>query len=71
MRVDGDGSESRWWRFWLTQDSKVVTNRSRVLGVIGVADTMDMVRDIVYKAVDKINFDGKQYRKDIGEIALG
>lgn len=54
-----------------TVDGKVVTNGGRVLGVVGVADTMEMARNMAYKAVDKIKFHGKQYRKDIGEIALG
>lgn len=52
------------------KDEKVVTNGGRVLGVVGVADTIDMARNIAYKNADKIKFDGKQYRKDIGEIAL-
>jgi len=53
------------------KDGQVVTNGGRVLGVVGVADTIDEARSTAYKNVDKIKFDGKQYRKDIGEIALG
>ncbi|WP_432662858.1 phosphoribosylamine--glycine ligase [Wukongibacter baidiensis] len=53
------------------QDEKVVTNGGRVLGVVATADTIDIARDIVYKDIEKINFKGKQYRKDIGKIALG
>ncbi len=53
------------------QDGKVVTNGGRVLGVVVTADTIDIARDIVYKDIEKINFKGKQYRKDIGKIALG
>lgn len=52
-------------------DGKVVTNGGRVLGVVGVADTMEMARNIAYTGSSKIEFEGKQYRKDIGEIALG
>ncbi len=54
-----------------SSDGKVVTNGGRVLGVVGIADTMEMARNIAYKDASKIEFDGKQYRKDIGEIALG
>lgn len=53
------------------KDGKVVTNGGRVLGVVATADTIDMARNIAYKNIDKINFEGKQYRTDIGEIALG
>lgn len=52
------------------KDGKVVTNGGRVLGVVATADTIDIARDIVYKDIEKINFKGKQYRKDIGKIAL-
>ncbi|WP_432407401.1 phosphoribosylamine--glycine ligase [Wukongibacter sp. M2B1] len=53
------------------KDGKVVTNGGRVLGVVATADTIDIARDIVYNDIEKINFKGKQYRKDIGKIALG
>lgn len=52
-------------------DGKVVTNGGRVLGVVATANTIDEARNTVYKNIDKINFEGKQYRTDIGEIALG
>lgn len=54
-----------------SNDNKVVTNGGRVLGVVATADTINDARDIVYKNVDKIKFEGNQYRTDIGEIALG
>lgn len=53
------------------QDGRIVTNGGRVLGVVATADTINMAREIVYRDIDKIDFEGKQYRKDIGEIALG
>ncbi|SHK20214.1 phosphoribosylamine--glycine ligase [Paramaledivibacter caminithermalis] len=52
-------------------DGKVVANGGRVLGVVATGDTINEAREIVYKNIDKINFEGKQYRRDIGEIALG
>jgi phosphoribosylamine--glycine ligase len=52
------------------QDDNIVTNGGRVLGVVAVKDTMKEAREAAYKNVDKINFDGKQYRKDIGKVAL-
>lgn len=54
-----------------SDDNKIVTNGGRVLGVVATADTINDARDIAYKNVDKIKFEGKQYRTDIGDIALG
>lgn len=48
----------------------VVTNGGRVFGVSAVADTMPQALRAAYDAVDKINFSGKQYRRDIGKKAL-
>lgn len=53
-----------------SDDNKIVTNGGRVLGVVATADTINDARDIAYKNVDKIKFEGKQYRTDIGDIAL-
>jgi len=46
----------------------LVTNGGRVLGVTALSDTLDEARLLAYKAVEKINFDGAQYRNDIGLI---
>lgn len=49
---------------------KILTNGGRVLGVTALgADIKEAVRT-AYSAVDKINFEGMQYRKDIGGKAL-
>ena len=37
-----------------------------MLGVTAVADSIDNARQKAYAAVDKINFDGKHFRTDIG-----
>jgi phosphoribosylamine--glycine ligase len=54
----------------LRQGKETVTAGGRVLGITALADTLEAARDKAYKAVDKISFEGKIYRKDIGAKAL-
>jgi len=49
---------------------KLVTNGGRVLGVSAVGKTLEEALQKAYKAVEKISFEGMQYRKDIGKKAL-
>jgi phosphoribosylamine--glycine ligase len=46
-------------------NGKVVTNGGRVLGVVSKALTFREAREKVYSAIEKINFSGIQYRRDI------
>jgi len=50
--------------------SHIVTNGGRVLGVTGLGNTIKGAIDKAYEAVEKINFAGMHYRKDIGVRAL-
>jgi phosphoribosylamine--glycine ligase len=45
---------------------KIVTSGGRVLGVTAVGNTLSAAVDKAYEAVGKIQFEGMQYRKDIG-----
>jgi phosphoribosylamine--glycine ligase len=47
-----------------------VTNGGRVLCVTALGDSVKMARTRAYEAVDRIRFDGMQFRKDIGHRAL-
>ena len=47
-----------------------VTNGGRVLCVTALGDSVRMARTRAYEVVDRIRFDGMQYRKDIGHRAL-
>jgi phosphoribosylamine--glycine ligase len=49
----------------------IVTNGGRVLGVTALGGTLAEARDQAYLAVEKIRFDGAQFRRDIGAKALG
>lgn len=48
----------------------IVTNGGRVLGVSATANTLEEALRKAYKAIEKISFDGIQYRKDIGKKEL-
>jgi phosphoribosylamine--glycine ligase len=50
----------------LTEEGKIVTAGGRVLGVTALGNTLEEARSKAYAAVDKISFEGKQFRRDIG-----
>jgi phosphoribosylamine--glycine ligase len=52
------------------QNNQLVTNGGRVLGVTATGDTLEEALEKAYKAIEKISFEGMQYRKDIGKGAL-
>ena len=56
----------------LEVDGKIVTNGGRVLNITSFTKKNDLkeAKRIAYGAIQKINFDGMQYRKDISDKAL-
>ena len=52
------------------QDGATVTSGGRVLCVVGLGDTVKLAQKHAYDVVEKINFSGMQYRRDIGWRAL-
>lgn len=52
------------------ENGKILTNGGRVLSVVGSGLTLREAKEKAYQAVDKINFKGVQYRKDISDKAL-
>lgn len=54
----------------LDSDGNLVTAGGRVLDVTAVADTFEDARNLAYEACDKIWFEGKTYRHDIGIKAI-
>jgi phosphoribosylamine--glycine ligase len=53
------------------QGEKVVTSGGRVLCVTALGDKPRMAAERAYEIVDKIRFDGMQFRRDIGHRAFG
>ncbi|MHA6907252.1 phosphoribosylamine--glycine ligase [Ralstonia pseudosolanacearum] len=52
------------------KDGELTTSGGRVLCVVGLADTVKAAQRAAYGAVEQIQFDGAQYRKDIGHRAI-
>ncbi|WP_029148033.1 phosphoribosylamine--glycine ligase [Methylophilus sp. 5] len=51
-------------------DGKVVTSGGRVLCVTALGETVKSAQQQAYKILEQIQFDGAQYRKDIGYRAI-
>ncbi|MCF7908883.1 MAG: phosphoribosylamine--glycine ligase [Candidatus Omnitrophica bacterium] len=51
-------------------NQKLLTSGGRVLGVVGLGDTIKDAQIKAYQAIDDIQFDKMFYRKDIGDKAL-
>ena len=47
-------------------ENRILTSGGRVLGVTAVGDTLLAARERAYDALDKIEFDGSYFRRDIG-----
>jgi phosphoribosylamine--glycine ligase len=52
------------------KDGRIVTHGGRVLGVTASAATLPLAVNRAYQAVERIRFDGAQFRKDIAARAL-
>ena len=71
--VDADDRELRSVVFHAgtRREGDVVTvSGGRVLGVTGLGDSLKMAHAAAYDTVRRINFDGMQFRQDIGHQAL-
>jgi phosphoribosylamine---glycine ligase len=49
-------------------EDRIITSGGRVLGVTAIADTLSAAKRRAYDAVEKIEFDGRYFRRDIGSI---
>jgi len=49
-----------------TEDQKIKTNGGRVLAITAFGDTIKKALSVAYRQADKIHFDKKYYRKDLG-----
>jgi phosphoribosylamine--glycine ligase len=47
------------------RDGRVLSTGGRVLGITGLGNTIEDARRRAYEAVQKVRFDGMQYRRDI------
>jgi phosphoribosylamine--glycine ligase len=51
-------------------NGEIITSGGRVLGVTALGDSISSAQDNVYRAIEKIKFNGMQFRKDIGNKAI-
>ncbi|MBI3485678.1 phosphoribosylamine--glycine ligase [Candidatus Daviesbacteria bacterium] len=49
------------------EKGKLLTNGGRVLGISATGNNLDQALEKVYQAIKKVNFEGMQYRLDIGK----
>lgn len=49
------------------KEGNLITSGGRVLSVIGRGKTIEEARENVYKNIEKVNFEGAYFRKDIGK----
>ncbi len=54
----------------VNDEGELVTSGGRVLDVTALCETFEAARDLAYEACDKIAFEGKTLRRDIGLRAL-
>ena len=47
-----------------------MTAGGRVLGIVGLGADLQVALDVAYERVAKVGFEGRQYRKDIGQKAF-
>lgn len=52
------------------ENDHYVTQGGRVLGVVGLGDTLEQSLAHAYERMGMINFEGQQYREDIGKSSL-
>lgn len=50
-----------------TSDGKVLTNGGRVISVTSLADTLEEALQKSFRSVEKIRYEGKYFRRDIGK----
>jgi phosphoribosylamine--glycine ligase len=65
--VDGKNDTTLYHAGTKSENGNIVTSGGRVLGVTSTAETLEKALEKAYEAVRKINFEGMQYRKDIGK----
>jgi phosphoribosylamine--glycine ligase len=52
------------------RDGQIVTSGGRVLTLVGRGATYEQAIDVAYRAAEKVQFEGMQFRRDIGRKAL-
>ena len=54
----------------IVANGKILTSGGRVLGITAKAKTLEQAKNKAYQLINNINFEGAQYRNDIGKKAF-
>lgn len=54
----------------LDENGRLLTSGGRVLCVVGLGDSVKMAQNRAYEVADRIHFDGRRMRRDIGARAI-
>ena len=54
----------------MASDTDVLTSGGRVLGITGLGNDINEALEIAYDSIIRINYQGMNYRKDIGKDLL-
>lgn len=47
-------------------DGELITTGGRVFGIVSTGETLEEARNVAYREMEKVSFEGMYYRKDIG-----
>ena len=50
----------------INESNNIITSGGRVLSIVAQGETFDETFNLAYKSMNKVNFKGMQFRKDIG-----
>ncbi len=70
ITIPADLLDSTYVAGAVIKEEKLLTSGGRVLGVTSIADTLNGAIEKSYSKVEKIHFDNRYYRNDIGAKAL-
>ncbi len=72
MEISDDGHDgAEAWLFFSGvsfSEKRLKANGGRVLGACGIASQMKLARNLAYRRLEKVTFDGRFFRKDIGNF---
>jgi phosphoribosylamine---glycine ligase len=68
--AEADGTAQVFHAGTKEEDGKLLTSGGRVLAVTALGATLQETLERAYAGIEKINFEGAQYRKDIGQKAF-
>ncbi len=66
IEISGNPSTKVYFAGVESDGKNLITKGGRVLNVVSMANDLSAARDVVYRDIQNIDFEGKTYRRDIG-----